>query len=102
MPAKPPIITRRSIIRRLGLDGEVLDRLEELQLVIPVRRQGRERAYIPEDVDRLRVYCLLVSELDVNPAGAEVVLRMRNQLIGLRQRLALFLDQARQQGLLYE
>jgi len=96
------LITKRTICRRLDLDGRVLDRLEELEIVFPVRRPGRERAYAPDDVDRLRVYTILVRELDVNPAGAEIILRLRGRLIGVRSRLARLLHQAHQQGLLDE
>lgn len=96
------IITRRMVIRTTGIDGEILDRLEELQILIPIRRPGRERAYRPRDLDRLRVYGLLVRELGVNPEGAEIILRMRDRLLDLRHRLSVFLDQARQEGLLDE
>lgn len=96
------LITRRMVCRRLDLDIAVLDRLEELQLVIPIRRPGRERAYAPEDIDRLRVYAVLVRELDVNPPGAEIILRLRTRLLTAHQRLARLLIQASQQGMLDE
>ena len=99
---KRRLIARRTVCRRLDLDGAVLDRLEELQLVIPVRRPGRERAYAPEDIEQLRVYAVLVRELEVNPPGAEIILRMRHRLLTARQRLAQLLIQASQQGMLDE
>ncbi|MBN2498685.1 MAG: hypothetical protein JXR96_29105 [Deltaproteobacteria bacterium] len=96
------IIARRSVIRRLGLSREALDRLEDLQIVVPVRRPGRERAYCRADYEQLRVYRLLLEELDVNSAGAEIILRMRNRLIAVQRRLAQFLSVASEQGLLDE
>ena len=96
------IIARRTVIRTTGIDGEILDRLEELQIIVPVRRPGKERAYGPRDLDRLRVYGLLIQELGVNPAGAEIIFRLRDQLLDLRLRLSAFLEQARQEGLLEE
>lgn len=99
---RPKLIARRTVCRRLALDGTELDRLEELQLVIPVRRPGRERAYAPEDIDRLRVYAVLVQELEVNPPGAEIILRLRTRLLTARQRLTQLLLQAREQGVLGE
>lgn len=96
------LITRRTVCRRLDLDGRLLDRLEELEIVFPVRRPGKERAYAPDDIDRLRVYTILVRELDVNPAGAEIILRLRGRLLGVRSRLSRLLQQAHQQGLLDE
>jgi MerR family transcriptional regulator/heat shock protein HspR len=96
------IITRRTVIKQLNLDGEVLDRLEELEIVVPIHRPGRERGYGAEDVDNLRVYQVLVHELGVNPAGAEIILRMRNQLLGIRQRMGLLLTEMKAQGMLDE
>ena len=105
MPTKDQpeqLISRRTVSQRLDLDSQVLDRLEELQVIVPVCRPGRQRAYAPEDVDRIRVYALLVQELDVNPAGAEIILRMRNRLLLARQRMMKLLLHAREQGILSE
>jgi MerR family transcriptional regulator/heat shock protein HspR len=96
------ILARRSVLKQLDLDGEVLDHLEELQIVIPVRRPGRERGYHLADVDRLRVYQVLVRELGVNPAGAEIILRMRNQLLHIRQNMSRLLSEMEAQGMLEE
>jgi len=96
----PRIVARRTVIRRLSLDGEVLDRLEELELVVPVRRPGKERAYRLDDIDRLRVYLLLTQELGVNPPGAEIILRLRGRLMDLQQILYRMLTGIRNQGLL--
>ena len=76
MTRRTSVITRRTVLKKLCLDGEVLDRLEELQLVVPIIRPGKERAYRIDDVDRLRVYQVLINDLGVNPAGAEIILRM--------------------------
>jgi MerR family transcriptional regulator, heat shock protein HspR len=94
------IHTRRTVIRKLKLDGQVLDRLEELQIVVAVRRKGKERAYRSVDVDRLRVYQVLVQELGVNPAGAEIILRMRDQLLLFRKRMGQVLSQIKAEGML--
>jgi len=96
----PRIVARRTVIRRLSLDGEVLDRLEELELVVPVRRPGKETAYRLDDIDRLRVYLLLTQELGVNPPGAEIILRLRGRLMDLQQILYRMLTGIRNQGLL--
>lgn len=81
------LITRRMVLRRFGVSGQVLDRLEELELLLPVRRPGRGKAYREEDLEHLRVWCLLVEELDVNPAGAEIVLQLRNRVLTLHRAL---------------
>ena len=96
------IIARQTVIQQLNLDGEVLSHLEELEIVIPIHRPDQEQAYSVEDVDNLRVYQVLVHELGVNPAGAEIILRMRNQLLGIRQRMGLLLTKMKAQGMLDE
>lgn len=102
MAGRNRIIARRSVLKQLDLDGQVLDHLEELQIIVPVRRPGRERAYHIGDVDRLRVYQVLVRELGVNPAGAEIILRMRNQLLHIRKQMTRLLSEMQAQGMLDE
>lgn len=96
------IIARQTVIQQLNLDGEVLTHLEELEIVVPIHRPDQEQAYSIEDVDNLRVYQVLIHELGVNPAGAEIILRMRNQLLGIRQRMGLLLTEMKAQGKLDE
>jgi hypothetical protein len=96
------IVTRRTVIRQLDLDGEILDHLEEMEIIVPIHRPDQESAYSLEDVDNLRVYQVLVHDLGVNPPGAEIILRMRNQLLGIRQRMGLLLSEMKAQGMLDE
>jgi DNA-binding transcriptional MerR regulator len=95
-------ITRRSLLRRFGVEPEVVDRLEQLHLLAPIRRPGRERIYDLEGLEQVRVWRLLVTELGVNAAGAEIILQLRSRLLGAQRRLRSFLDQARAEGLLEE
>jgi len=89
------LVTRRTVLRRFGLSGQVLDRLEELELLVPVRRPGRPKAYHPEDLDQVRVWCLLVEELEVNPAGAEIILQLRSRVMSLHRVLRRLLESIR-------
>ncbi|HOX44832.1 MAG TPA: chaperone modulator CbpM [Myxococcota bacterium] len=95
-------ITRRSLARRFGVEPEVIDRLEQLHLLEPIRRPGRERLYDQQGLEQVRVWRLLVSELEVNAAGAEIILRLRRRLVDAQRRVRRFLDQARAEGLLEE
>jgi MerR family transcriptional regulator/heat shock protein HspR len=95
-------ISRRVVLRRWGVRGELLDRLEELQLLAPVQRRGRGRAYHVRDLDRLRVYRILLDELGVNDAGAEIILRLRERLLGLQRRLTLLVQRIQTPGVLEE
>ncbi len=93
-------MTRRMVCRQLALDGSVLDRLEELELIVPIRRPGRQRVYAHDDYERLRVYSVLVNELEVNGAGAEIILQMRARLMDAQQRMSRLLRHAHSRGLL--
>ncbi len=100
MSQKQQMLTRRSVLKLLDIDGKAVDRLEQLEIIIPIRRPNRQRAYHPKDVDRLRVYQLLVNELEVNPNGAEIILRLRNRIMELEHGMGLLLDEMKSQGLL--
>lgn len=39
----------------------------------------------PEEAEKLRVITVLVREMDVNLAGVEVILRMRQELVSMHQ-----------------
>ena len=100
LPERRELVTRRTVIRRLQLDADVLDHLEEMEIVVPVYRPGRERCYQPGDVDQLRVYQLLVEDLGVNPPGAEIVLRMRARIIHTHERMGRLLNEMKAQGMI--
>jgi MerR family transcriptional regulator/heat shock protein HspR len=93
-------LTRRRVIKLLELDGDILDRLEELEVVVPQRRPGRERCYGPEDLDCIRVYKILLEDLGVNQAGAEIILRMRGQILQMHRNMAQVFGQMKVQGML--
>jgi len=102
MSKRQVMITRRRVIKQLNLDSEVLNHLEELEIIVPIKRPGKERSYGPQELDVLRVYQLLLKELGVNSAGAEIILRMRKQLVRFRTRMSAVFDQMRSQGMLEE
>ena len=67
-----------------GVSAEFVKRLEKEQVIYPVRRR-REKIYPLDQVDRVRVARLLIDDMGVNLAGADVVLHMREQMIALRR-----------------
>ena len=67
-----------------GVSAEFVKRLETEQVIYPVRRR-REKIYPLDQVDRVRVARLLIDDMGVNLAGADVVLHMREQMIALRR-----------------
>jgi MerR family transcriptional regulator/heat shock protein HspR len=70
-----------SIVARMtGMHAQTLRQYERIGLVEPKRSRGNIRLYSRADVARLRQVQRLINDLGVNPAGAEVILRMSVRL----------------------
>ena len=75
------------VIEICGVDEEFVHRLERESLIRPVIRQKR-KLYSLDQVDRVRVAHLLIEEMEVNLAGAEVALHMREQMIAMQRQFS--------------
>jgi len=64
----------------VGMHPQTLRIYESKGLVSPKRTRGNTRLYSEADLDRLRLIQRLTSELGLNLAGVEVVLRMEDEL----------------------
>ena len=70
-----------------GLHPQTLRMYEAKRLVRPARTPGGTRLYSDADVDRLRLIQRLTTELGLNLAGVEHVLRLEDELRRLRARM---------------
>lgn len=75
------------IVDTCDVSAEFIRVLEREKLIKPVRRR-RLKLYPLDQVDRVRVAHILIGEMDVNLAGVEVALHMREQIISMRRELA--------------
>lgn len=82
MPRRYLRITEVSKI--CGVDVKFVARLEREKVIYPIVRRSR-KLYPPDQVDRVRVARLLIEEMGVNLAGAEVALHMREQMIAMQR-----------------
>ena len=64
----------------VGMHAQTLRYYERAGLLKPSRSQGRIRLYSVADINRLRQIQRLISDLGVNLAGAEVILRMNQRI----------------------
>jgi MerR family transcriptional regulator/heat shock protein HspR len=71
----------------VGMHPQTLRLYEAKGLVRPARTPGGTRLYSDEDVERLRLIQHLTTELRLNLAGVEHVLRLRDELDRLRARM---------------
>lgn len=67
------------VAEMVELHPQTLRRYEDLGLLAPARRAGR-RLYSPRDVELLRSITRLSSELGLNMAGVEVILRLNQRI----------------------
>ena len=71
----------------VGMHPQTLRIYEQKGLVRPNRTAGNTRLYSDMDVERLRLIQRLTTELGLNLAGVERVLRLEDELQKMRRRL---------------
>jgi MerR family transcriptional regulator, heat shock protein HspR len=71
----------------VGMHPQTLRIYEAKGLVRPGRTAGGTRLYSEHDLDRLRVVQRLTTELGLNLAGVEHVLRLEDELARMRARM---------------
>jgi MerR family transcriptional regulator, heat shock protein HspR len=71
----------------VGMHPQTLRIYEQKGLVRPQRTAGNTRLYSDADVERLRLIQQLTTEVGLNLAGAERVLRLEDELERMRRRL---------------
>jgi MerR family transcriptional regulator, heat shock protein HspR len=64
----------------VGMHPQTLRMYEQKGLIRPKRTPGGTRLYSEADVERLRIVQRLTTELGLNLAGVELVLRMEDEL----------------------
>jgi MerR family transcriptional regulator/heat shock protein HspR len=81
----------------VGMHPQTLRIYEQKGLVRPKRTPGNTRLYSERDVERLRLVQRLTTELGLNLAGVETVLRMQDEIDRLRRRVATLERQHREE-----
>jgi MerR family transcriptional regulator/heat shock protein HspR len=71
----------------VGMHPQTLRMYEQKGLVRPGRTAGNTRLYSDADVARLRLIQRLTTELGLNLAGVESVLRLEDELARMKRRL---------------
>jgi MerR family transcriptional regulator, heat shock protein HspR len=71
----------------VGMHPQTLRIYESKGLIRPNRTAGNTRLYSEADLERLRLIQQLTNELGLNLAGVEHVLRLRDELLRMRNRL---------------
>ncbi len=82
-----PLFHISVVARMVGVHQQTLRAYERQGLLAPRRTPGNRRMYSPRDVERLRQVLRLVTDLGVNLAGVDVILRLTEQIETLQREL---------------
>ncbi|HMK36901.1 MAG TPA: chaperone modulator CbpM [Desulfomonilaceae bacterium] len=84
---------RRQIIEIFEIDEDFLSELEHEELIHSIRVEAvPEHVFPVEELERIRIIQNLVKELEVNLAGVEVILEMRDNMIRMQQQFNFILE----------
>jgi len=87
--------TRIQLVELLEIDTGFLEDLEREEIVQPDAAPAAEGEFSERMLERARVAYNLVYELDVNLAGAAIIVRMREDMSGLQHQIEELLNQLR-------
>lgn len=92
MTGTPRMLKVVRVVAELHIDIEFVHELAEADLIHLHRDTGGETLISEDDAERLRVVHLLTSDLDVNLAGVEVILHMRETMVAMQRQLQEILE----------
>ena len=96
-PTDRPIYMISVAAELVGMHPQTLRMYETKGLVRPQRTPGGTRLYSEADIERLRIVQRLTSELGLNLAGVELVLRLEDELRKAHARVERLQREVRQQ-----
>jgi MerR family transcriptional regulator/heat shock protein HspR len=80
------------VLSDLDADAEFVESLVQAEIVYVEHDQQGEALISAEDAERVRLVKLLIRELDVNLAGVEVILHMRESMLAMHKQVEEILD----------
>jgi MerR family transcriptional regulator/heat shock protein HspR len=90
--------TKTEIVEFFQIKERFLVELEEEEIICPqCRDDPSERLFPPAEMEKLRLAKILVEDMGVNLAGVEVILRMRQNMIEMRNQFDAILEDLAQQ-----
>jgi MerR family transcriptional regulator/heat shock protein HspR len=81
------IIPRDQVAEQLAVPVQVLVRYESRGLVQPIRGEGGRQGYGPAEIRRVWTIVSCQRDLGINLAGVEAVLRLRDHIDTLHERV---------------
>src|SRR5262249_36448521 len=90
--------TRKQVVELLEIDDGFLVALEQEEVVARDAPADVAGEFSEQMLERVRVAHTLVRDLDVNLPGVAVIVRLREEVSGLRRRLEQVLGELRRSG----
>ena len=85
--------TITEVIERFQIDEGFITELEQEEIVCPTCGEDpREKRFPPSELEKLRLARILFEEMDVNLPGIEVILRMRQNMLEMREQFDAILE----------
>src|SRR5215470_16192748 len=79
-----------AVAEQYQIHPQTLRLYEREGLLMPSRSEGNTRLYTDQDMERLEVILQLTRELDVNLAGVEIILNMREKMAEMQRQIEQF------------
>ena len=90
--------TVTEVVEIFQIDESFIADLEEEEVINPVYRKETHTKLFPyEALEKMRIAKILVEDMGVNLAGVEIILRMRENMIGMRRQFDNILEELAQQ-----
>lgn len=84
---------KEQIIEIFGLHESFIDELEREDLIeCAYLERCQEKVYYSDQIERIRIISNLVNDLEVNLAGVEVILQMRENTLMMRRQFDQILE----------
>jgi MerR-like DNA binding protein len=80
------------IAERYGIGRDELEILAREDLIEIKQTLDEEPVVSSDDVDKARLATVLIKELDVNMAGAEVIVHMREEMLAMQRQFGRILE----------
>jgi MerR family transcriptional regulator/heat shock protein HspR len=85
--------TKTEVVDFFQIDERFLVKLEEEEIICPhCQDDPLEKRFTPTEMEKLRIAKILVEDMGVNLAGVEVILRMRQNMIEMRNQFDTILE----------
>ena len=81
------------VVEFFQVNETFLNDLEKEDIVCPTCGEGLpDRSFSASEMEKVRLAKILMEEMDVNLAGVEVILQMRNSMIAMRKQFDAILE----------